>query len=377
MRVGIVGGGVIGLSIAFELSSRDVEVIVIDRNVIGGGTSWTAAGILPPANFGLASDPIDRLRGFSHSMYPKWVAELQEISGVDIELVRCGGWYLADSVGERASMAGMTQYWKELEIACETRSPQEAVAAEPTLRSWINNTPDAAAWFVEDEYQVRPPRLLKALRIACERQNVTVDEHSLVKEWHESAESVSLRIENQDGERIDTFDHIVIASGVWSGLIAKEIHLEHSLIPIRGQMLLLKTPTPVVKSIINIGNRYMIARRDGHTLVGSCEEEVGFDGGTTPSTIDGLQKFAVQLSPELRDLKPVRSWSGLRPMTFDGFPMIGPVPNYPRTFVAAGHYRSGIHLAPGTASGIADFITKVKPVIDFDAFRVGKQQIHR
>ena len=109
-------------------------------------------------------------------------------------------------------------------------------------------------------------------------------------------------------------------------------------------------------------------------LVGSCEEEVGLELGTTPEMIGTLHDFAFDLCPELRNATVVRSWSGLRPMTFDGFPMIGRVPETSNVYVASGHYRSGLHLSPATAIVLADLMSGKKPAVDLDAFRVGKQQ---
>ena len=371
-KVGIVGAGLIGLSIAYELSSRGLDVVVMDRGNVGDSTSWAATGILPPANFDRATDPIDRLRGFSHQLYPVWAEQLKTISNVDIELERCGGWYLADSPGEHASMVGSQQYWEELSIVCQSRSLDELVKHEPALAFWAEQTPGASAWYVPDEYQVRPPRMLKALQIACKKQNALLLENTEVSRWNETKHSVSLKV----GADHQTFDFVVIAGGVWSGLLAEELHLERSVIPIRGQMLLVKTDQPIVQSVINRGNRYVVARRDGNTLIGSCEEEVGLQFETVPSMIEELHAFAGSLIPELQQLQPIRSWAGLRPLTFDGFPMIGPVPHHPRTMIATGHYRSGIHLAPGTAVAIADQITGKNFSIDLDAFRVGKQQSH-
>ena len=167
---------------------------------------------------------------------------------------------------------------------------------------------------------------------------------------------------------------IVICSGVWTGQVARRLQLERSLIPIRGQMLLLKTPTPFIQKVINVGHRYVVGRDDGHTLVGSCEEEVGFQLGITDHIQASLRDFAVSLIPELESAEQVKAWSGLRPLTLDGFPMIGRVPDTGHLYVAAGHFRSGLHLSPGTAVTLADVITGCRPAIDLDPFRVGNQQ---
>ena len=115
----IVGGGVIGLSLAWELARRTYDVTIVDRDRAGHATSWAAVGILPPANFDTATDPLDRLRGYSHQLFPEWAEMLQQSTNVDTGFRRCGGWYLADTPGERAAMIGMTAYWNDMEIQCE------------------------------------------------------------------------------------------------------------------------------------------------------------------------------------------------------------------------------------------------------------------
>ena len=130
----------------------------------------------------------------------------------------------------------------------------------------------------------------------------------------------------------------------------------------------------MLSSIVNIGHRYLVPRRSGRILVGSCEEEVGHQHGTTPDKLNELRSFARQVCPELRQSRETDSWSGLRPMTFDAFPLIGKVPGSQRVFVASGHFRSGIHLSAGTARCVADLMCGREPPLPTEAFRVGKQQ---
>ncbi len=126
--------------------------------------------------------------------------------------------------------------------------------------------------------------------------------------------------------------------------------------------------------MINLGNRYLVPRENGDVLVGSCEEEVGLQHGTTPDKLHQLRQFAYRLCPPLKSAREVAAWSGLRPLTFDGFPMCGKLPGSDSIFLATGHFRSGIHLSPGTAVCMADVMTGQTPPIAMDDFRVGKQQ---
>ena len=371
-RIAIIGGGVIGLSIAWELARQGTQVSLFDRDKIGHATSWAAAGILPPANFDTATDPIERLRGFSHQQFPDWAKALLDATGIDVGLRKSGGWYCADTMGERASMQGMAQYWNDLEIECDSISLSSVADREPALTDWAqhnkHNT-SAAAWWVPDEYQIRPPRLLKALAKACASRGVVLKEECCVEETKNSNGEIQFLV---DGHEMNA-DAIVVSAGVWTGQITSLLGLQSSLIPIRGQILLLKTDQPLLSGVVNFGNRYIVCRDDGYTIVGSCEEEAGFKLETTDSMIDSLYRFAVTRIPALATAARIDQWSGLRPMTFGGYPMIGRVPDTDHIYIAAGHYRSGLHLSPGTAISIANLILGKEPPVDLEPFRVAKQ----
>ncbi len=366
----IIGGGAVGMSTAWELARRGFRVSLLERSQVGRATSWAGAGILPPADLSTATDPIDQLRGLSHELFPQWTEELKSVSGVDCGFQRCGGWYLADTAGERAAMLGMTSYWNELEIRCEPVSATELATREPALRRWTERNDHPAAWWVPNEFQVRPPRYLQALERACRIQGVELIENSPVADIRTTDRYAEALV----GDRWHRSDSIVVCGGAWTGLIAKSLQLESSIVPIRGQMLLLKTESPLLRSVVNVGHRYIVCRDDGNTLVGSCEEETGFELGTSEETLNSLREFAISLVPELESAPQIDSWSGLRPMTFDGFPMIGRVPLTSNLYIAAGHFRSGLHLSPGTAVTLADLMMNKPPRVSLDPFRVGKQQ---
>jgi glycine oxidase len=282
---------------------------------------------------------------------------------------------LADTAGERASMMGMTGYWDELNIGCDRVSSDEVARREPAIAAWIDgdDRDRKAAWWLADEHQIRPPHYLQALHQACLVGGVRFIEGGSVRDLEQTDHHAT--VITDDGTRHDA-DAVVVCGGVWTGAVADRLQLRQSLIPIRGQILLLKTTAPLLKSVVNVGHRYVMCRDDGSTLVGSCEEEVGFQLGTDEQTLAELNDFAAELVPELRHAERVTSWSGLRPLTFDGFPMIGRVPSMASVYVASGHFRSGFHLSPGTAVTMAQLILNETPTINLDAFRVGKQQQH-
>lgn len=390
----VIGAGAIGLTLAYELARRGRSVTLVERDRLvvpdesscvdsnqavdsprRSASSWAAAGILPPANLESSTDPIDRLRGLSHGLFPDLAARLLDETGVDPQLVRCGGWYLSDTIGETASMAGMVSYWQDLSIDCQELAISDLVQSEPALEAWASRTTEGKAWWVPEEYQIRTSRFLQALVEGCRKLGVVLLDRTKAVGLDDSKGDVSVLLEGRSRQESRLVaDQVSVCGGTWSGLLAERLRLWQSLVPVRGQMLLLKTETPVLSSIINLGQRYFVPRSDGAVLVGSCEEEVGFQHGTTPAILADFRQFVREVCPPLAAAREIGAWSGLRPLTFDGFPMIGKLPDSESVFVAAGHFRSGIHLSPGTAVCLADLMCGQDPPVEMGAFRVGKQQ---
>lgn len=364
----VIGGGVIGLSIAWEAARRGLQVALLERDAVGRGTSWTAAGILPPANDLTTADPIDRLRGLSHRLHPQWAADLQSATGIDNGLRHCGGLYLAMSPGEAAALTGLQQYWQSYDIQAVRYNTAELLADEPALQHGAAATQLRTAFLLPDEYQLRSPDHLAALRAACQQAGVQIHESTTVRKFTEQGRAVELET---DGATFHS-GAAVLAGGAWSSAIATASGIHFDMIPVRGQMLLYRLPQPPFRRVINEGNRYFVPRDDGHLLVGSYEEEVGFRTDTTAAAIASLRHWAEGLFPDLQSRQPDRTWAGLRPNTIDGFPYIGRVPDHQRLFVAAGHFRSGMHLSCGTAVAVVDLLTDTPPSLDLDAFRIGR-----
>jgi glycine oxidase len=339
----VVGGGIIGLSLAVELHRHGLRVRVLDRHVSRHIASWAAAGILPPPITRALHDPLEQIRDLSHRLYPDWCQQLADESGIEVPFQRCGGVYVGRSTGERISLQAALQQWRQDGVRVESWSAAELRAAEPHL---VPLDSAAAIYHLPDEVLVRPPRILRALRDVLRGAGVPVDEQVELGDWLvESDGAVGL----QSSQGTLRARHICVAAGPWTAEIVRPLGVDLPVEPRRGQIVLWHLEKPLVQRVINEGPRYVVGRPDGHLLVGSTVEDVGFQDDTTPEAVRELVRFARSLLPELAQHEPIDQWAALRPASGDGMPYLGRVPGHPRISVATGHFRSGIHLAPATA----------------------------
>ncbi len=366
----VVGGGAIGLAIAWEAAKRGMTVRILERKTLGSGASWAGAGILPPGARKSIFDPLEQLRSKSHILFPTWCESLAQESGIDPGFRGCGGFYLARSAAELATLVAQEAWWDEHGIEFERMSPSEIPTRLPTL----NAGSVRSAWFLPDECQIRNPRYVKALGIACQQRGAHIhEEESAIEFFHATSGQPCVRTEKGVYEA----SRICITSGAWTPLISSELKSQLDIFPVRGQMVLFKLPKKAFPSVINEGHRYLVPRDDGYVLAGSCEEEVGYDERTTVEMIEPLKQWAMELAPILIEATIEKSWSGLRPASVDGFPYLGELPQSPNFFVAAGHYRHGLHLSPITAHCMVDLMTGIQPPCDLRPFGILRGRTYR
>jgi glycine oxidase len=365
----VLGGGVVGLSIAYQLARDEKRVQVIDRNLPGKEASWAGAGILPPANLQTAVHPLEKLRGLSHELHPVWAELLRAETGIDNGFRRCGGLYLARSTGEAASLHALAASLAELEIEMTRISVAEVGEIEPALLPLANSGHLVAAYRLPDESQLRNPHHLQALLAACLQRGVTISDHVEATDFVINAGKIDGVVTTSGTISAKQF---CVTTGAWTFALLSRLGIETGILPIRGQMVLFRAPHRVFSHVLNEGPRYMVPRDDGRVIVGSTEEEVGFDKQTTAVEIQELTDLARRIVPALCDAIVEKTWAGLRPGTFDGFPYLGSIPDLSNAFVAAGHFRSGLHLSTGTATVICQLMQGETPEIDLSPFRVGR-----
>ncbi|HZT82147.1 MAG TPA: glycine oxidase ThiO [Gemmataceae bacterium] len=354
----VIGGGVIGLTVAYFLAREGVAVEVVDRGDFGQEASWAGAGILPPRDPAHAADPYDLLRAHGSALFPALSAELRERTGLDNGYRRCGGLEFAVDGGLTATE------WRGEGIACEELDEQGLHRLEPALAPGL-----ARAIHLPDLAQVRNPRHLKALLAGCASCGVKLRPGCPVHAFERQGERITGL---QTGVGRLAAGRFVVAAGAWSDALLEQVGFRPGIHPVRGQIALLNTAAPLVQRVLCQGKRYLVPRPDGRVLVGSTEEDAGFDKRTTAGAIADLLRFACSLVPRLASAPVERCWAGLRPGSPDEMPFLGPVPGCDNLFVAAGHYRAGIQLSPVTGLVMKELLLGQPLTVPLGPFRLDR-----
>jgi glycine oxidase len=354
-EVAIVGGGVIGLTTAWFLAEQGVRVVLLDRGELGREASWAGAGIIPPGNPYTARTPLDRLRAVSADLYPSLSRALRDRTGIDNGYRRCGGLELPEP-GETPPIAA----WQ----AEELEFTELTGAALRELTPELSDTIDRGFHF-PNLAQIRNPWHLRALTLACQSSGVRLRPATPVTAVEvQGGRVVGVRL---GSERLAA-EQVLLAAGAWTDALLTPLGFRPGVKPIRGQIVLFNTGRAEPPFVILRGKNYLVRRGDGRVLVGSTEEDVGFDPHTTDDGIASLVQFAQGLLPSLAEATIERTWAGLRPGSPDGLPFLGAVPGIAGLWIAAGHFRAGLQLSPATALEMTRMLRGEPTVIPLDEF---------
>jgi len=347
----IIGAGVIGCATALELARAGARVTVLERGAAGSESSWAGGGILSPLLPWDYLEPVTQITGWSCELYPAWVAELQAVTGIDPEYVASGMLVLPQFDAAQAA-AWCAQHGMPLrQVNARSILPQLA--------------PEADALWLPDVAQVRNPRLLRALRRALELERVTLIEHTEVTGLTLSGSRVAGLATSRGSYSADGY---VVTAGAWSSALLGELALRCEIRPVRGQMLLFQGPPGLLPHIVLQNGIYLIPRRDGHILVGSTLEDVGFDKSTTPEALQDLRAAAIGILPQLGSHEIIRHWAGLRPGSPNNIPTVGRHPYIENLYVNSGHFRYGVTMAPGSARLLCNILFDRPQAVDVDPY---------
>ena len=365
-RVAVIGGGVIGCLTALYLHELGAKPFILEKGVAGRESSWAGAGILCPIHPWLYPDSFTHLIDASLAMYPAMNAMLYEKTAMSMQWQTSGlliPMFDDDRIHHRDDAYAWSKRfgWNVEELdAAQTRRH------EPTISDKVNGS---LLW--PEVGQVRNPRLLAAVRKALSVCDIPVRQHAEVVGLGENAQGDINAVVLASGEQIDA-DAVLLAAGSWSGELATQIGLSLPVEPVKGQIVLLKDEPGRVHHIIKHDDVYLVPRSDGHILVGASMERVGFEQGTDKAVIDRLLDATYRIAPGLKSAGIVNQWMGFRPGSPDGMPYLGPVEGRKGLWVASGHYRNGVALAPGTADLMSRMIMGEKPAMDISDFRVDR-----
>ncbi|HUE82364.1 MAG TPA: glycine oxidase ThiO [Pyrinomonadaceae bacterium] len=359
----VVGGGVIGLSVARALALRGVKkVTLIERFQLGTEASFAAAGMLAPQAEADSPDDFFNLARESRDLYPAFAAALYHETGVDIELDQTGTLYLALTDHDEEEIQKRFQWQRNAGLPVEMLTNHEARQLEPA----INENVCAALRFPLD-IQVENRRLLRALVAA----NQALGVRFIIGETVEAVRirsGVSEGVESSGG--FVSCKAIVIAGGAWSSTIGGLPSLE--IEPVRGQMVCFSALERLCRHVIYSPRGYIVPRTDGRLLAGSTSEHAGFERLVTAGGLFKILSRALEISPQIAKLAVTDTWAGLRPRAPDNLPVLGPDAEIDGLFYATGHYRNGILLAPITGELIAEAIMRNFDSSRFGAFSPGR-----
>jgi glycine oxidase len=364
----IVGGGLIGGSIAFELASEKLRVAVLDRQEPGREASWAAAGMLSPGPDSTEAAALVPLGKESLRLYPEFIAAIEQTCGKSTDFTRDGTFEVFPGPEAESARNKMVAEFHHLGLAAAAMPPNEARKLEPSLGPQVS----AIAWLPE-EATVDPRLLVEAVLAAATHRGAEILANCAVEcLLYERGACVGVAA---NGQKIAA-KQVVIAAGSFCGSIADAAHDADSqpqlrqyapVHPVRGQMLALRSETVQLKKVLRSQHGYLVPRRDGRIIVGSTLEDAGFVKQVTPQGVRQILDAALELAPALADAKIVEEWSGLRPGTPDLLPIIGPT-DIAGLWLATGHYRNGILLAPATAKIIRDWIVNGKSDFKAESF---------
>ena len=348
-EVVIIGGGVIGLTIARALAQRGVrQVTLIERGRLGAEASWAAGGILAPQVEVDDNDAFFQLACASRDLYPEFAASLKEETGVDVELETTGTLCLGFTPEDETELGDRYEWQQGEGLEVEWLSGDQA----RRLESCISDKVVCGLRFPRD-FQVENRRLISALVRANEELGVQLVTGLSVK---------AIRIKDEKVCGVETAGGfvdapiVVVAAGAWSSLINLPGLSPFQIEPVRGQMLCFGGRPQLARHVLYSSRGYLVPRRDGRVLAGSTAEHVRFDKSVTREGIDAIRSMALEIAPGIAGIPMIDSWAGFRPRAKDSLPLLGSSAEAAGLFYATGHCRNGILLAPVTGKVLADEI---------------------
>ncbi|WP_251027079.1 glycine oxidase ThiO [Bacillus sp. ISL-46] len=348
--VAIIGGGIIGSSIAYQLAKRGRKVVVIEKGRVACQASSAAAGMLA-AQAELEQDgPLFQLALKSQAMFSTLSSELFEYTGIDIEYVNKGMVKIAETEEIALEVKKQVTFQKKWDPTITWLDAMEVRVLEPSLSPSV-----AGGMYLPHDGHVQPAKLTQAFAKAAEHFGAKICEET---------EVLSFVYENGQVKGVNTSngvihcEQVVVATGAWAAKLMQESGIDIPVYPVKGECFSIRTEKPIINSTIFSDKRcYLVPKQNGEIYIGATVIENTFDTKVTPEGIATLIERATQLVPQIKEAAWERVWAGVRPQTGDGIPYMGEHPSWRGLYVAAGHFRNGILLSPITGELVADLVS--------------------
>ena len=361
--VAIVGAGVVGLGVGWRLARAGLSVGVFERDEAGAGASSAAAGMLAPtAEVDFEEEDLLELGRRSLERYPDFVAEVEQVSGEDVDYRTEGTLVVGLDRDDTEALARLHTYHMELGLEVDRLSADQAREREPALSPNIHS-----ALYIPGDHQVDALKLTRALASCLDSAGAELHEHTPVDEVRIRGERVE-GLQLADGRRVDA-ERVLLSAGAWTrklGGLPEDVvpHIR----PVRGQMLALELEDPpLCTHVIRAPDAYLVPKSDGSLVVGATSEEMGFDPRLTAGGVFELLRGAWETMPGVYDLHLLDMWTGFRPVALDNKPKLGPT-RIDGLWLGAGHGRNGILLAATTALDLAASIERGELVPALESF---------
>jgi glycine oxidase ThiO len=357
-RILIVGGGVIGCSIAYYLSLKGVKATLVERKGIGCEASSAAAGGLWPQAESSNPGPFLDLCLTGNDMF----RDLSEQLKPDIEYRESGLLHIIIDEEDRKEADELVEWQERQGLEVHRLNASETLEMEPALSEDLQGS----LYFPNDNH-LNPLNLTSAFAEGAGKRGAEI----LTGVSVEGIRTIAGRVTSLVTDRGDMgADLIINAAGSWAGRIGEMVDIQVPVEPVRGQIILSEPIAPLFKTCIVTRNAYLLQKPRGNVVVGSTREFVGYDKNVTPEAIHDLHRGAVQAVPRLKDASFIRSWAGLRPYTQDEIPLLGPVDGPQGFLLATGHFRNGILLSAITGKLMAELIVEGKTSVPPERYRL-------
>jgi len=363
----VIGGGLIGCTIALRLAQAKQRVCVLDRGQPGAEASTAAAGMLAPQGEAVDLDAFYEFCAASRDLYPEFIREIQELSSERIDYHRDGTLVVGIEEHECQELERIYAAQSRLGLSTELLKPEEAHARVKGLSPEIQR-----ALYIGGDHRVDNERLTHAVIKACRQLGVTICAGRPVRKLNLRGDRVeSVDAAYMSGEEATSRfagEQFVLAAGCWSAALVEPLGIKLPMQPCRGQMIEFDAPEDL-PLVVRAGHHYLVPRSGKRIVAGTTAEYVGDAKGVTGEGLRSILEGIERIAPFVKNLHFRRAWSGLRPDTADHLPVLGHG-EIQNLLFATGHFRNGILLAPITAEIIADVVVKGSTSRSIEPYRL-------